>query len=168
MEQYIESLNIMILCFNSMLATSKLLQQLLEYIQIESGLDSPVLLSHCKSFHVLCIDGQLRFLQRNLDHYNFQLYLPSQYYLTSLIMNDKTINRVVLTFKQFNTKQRMQINLVRIKLQVIFVSNLLEPRSNRIKDCYQKGKKDKLSKSELIQPEAQLSKQTMKIWNQFL
>ena len=61
-EQYIESIEIVISYFNSCLPTSKLLRQSLEYMQLESGLDVPVLLSSYKDFRILCTEGWLKSL----------------------------------------------------------------------------------------------------------
>ena len=56
MEQCIESINIVILCFNLILPTSKLLHQSLEYMQLEAGLDSPILLSPFDNYRYLCTE----------------------------------------------------------------------------------------------------------------
>ena len=65
-------------------------------------------------------------------------------------------------------KQLTLIIFVRIKFQVIFISNLVEYGSNRIKECYIKGQKDCFSTSKYIWPSAQPNKSVIRAWIQFI
>ena len=57
LEQTIESISIVIICFNSPLSTVDLMKHSLEYIQLESGWDSPILLTEYSKLYNLCTDG---------------------------------------------------------------------------------------------------------------
>ena len=54
----------------------------------------------------------------------------------------------------FSKIQLWMINLVWLKLQVIFISNLLEPKINRVKECFWQGKRDKFLVSSYKWPDA--------------
>ena len=73
-----------------------------------------------------------------------QLHLPSNH-LISIIPSDKTIIKEALLTKLFSPQDLYLLNLIRMKLQVIFISDLLEPSSNTIKECYWEGKKDRFT-----------------------
>ena len=57
MEQAIKSISILITCFNSPLPTADLIKYSLEYMQLESGWDSPILLEDYSKLNYLCTDG---------------------------------------------------------------------------------------------------------------
>ena len=73
------------------------------------------------------------------------LYLPSNYHPNSNITNDSIIILNLLEIKIYLKEQCRLVNLVRLKLQVIFISDLLEPGSNKVKECYLKEKNDKFN-----------------------
>ena len=60
-------------------------------------------------------------------------------------MNERALIELVINLGNFNSNQLYYINVVRIKLQVIFVSDLLVINTNWVKECYLKGQKDKFT-----------------------
>ena len=76
---------------------------------------------------------------QNLDYYQIELYLLSVYHPQSQIQNDRSIMKEAILIPMLLKNQLILINLVRIKLQVIFISDLLENRNNRTKEYYTKG-----------------------------
>jgi len=55
-----------------------------------------------------------------------------------------------------------------MKLQIIFLSDLVEHSSNRIKENYLKGKRDKFSLSQFYWPIINTDKKATKVWCSFL
>jgi len=55
-----------------------------------------------------------------------------------------------------------------MKLQVIFISNLLEPKTNRVKECFWQGKRDKFSTSSCKWPDAKLDSIAISTWQAFM
>ena len=56
------------------------------------------------------------------------------------------------------------VNLIRIKLQVIFISDLLCFRTSRVKDCFWEGEVDKFAKSRCNWPIVLLDKVVILQW----
>ena len=63
-------------------------------------------------------------------------------------MNDKTIIETVINSKAFNKEQLYLINLSRMQLRIIFISDLLEYRTNKVKENYSKGERDRFCSSQ--------------------
>ena len=61
-EQIIESISIVVSYFNLTLPTADLIKYSLEYMQLESGWDEPILLADYSKLHVLCTNGWLKSL----------------------------------------------------------------------------------------------------------
>ena len=57
-------------------------------------------------------------------------------------MNDQLIMRIAIDSKLFSNKSIQLINLVRLNLQIIFLSNLLEISINKVKQNIYEAKKD--------------------------
>ena len=57
-------------------------------------------------------------------------------------MNDQPITRIAIDSKLFNNKSIQLINLVCLNLQIIFLSNLLEIGTNKVKQNIYEVKKD--------------------------
>ena len=76
--------------------------------------------------------------------------------------------KVALRVKIFSKIHLLIINLVRMKLQVIFISDLLKPSLNKIKECYWDGKKDRFVSSRYRWPIVKPNKKVMKIQKIFL
>ena len=68
----------------------------------------------------------------------------------------------------FNAEEQRVINLVRIKLQVMFVSDLLEAQSNKIKECFWSGRRDKFSSSKFKWPQVLTDDRATVLWKKFL
>ena len=54
------------------------------------------------------------------------------------IMNDKTIIDIAINLKYFLKESIQLINLVRMRLNIIFILDLLKYNTNRVKECFQK------------------------------
>ena len=115
-EQTIELISVFITNFTSNLPTRDLLMQLLEYTQLESGLDISFLLQPYDKFHILYSDGWITSLQKALSFHNIQLYLPENFYPISSIKNNCSITYKVFSLGIFDPEQCRLINLVRMKL----------------------------------------------------
>ena len=63
--------------------------------------------------------------------------------------NDRAIMEMAISSKKFSKDQTHLINIVKIKLQVVFMSDMLEYGTNRIKENYQKSEKDRFTISSL-------------------
>ena len=145
MEQIIGGFSIVISYFNSTHQTSDLMKQSLEHVQLESGLSTPVLLASFESYSHLITQGWLHKILKSLSYFKMELHLPSRHHPMSPVSNDRTIMEMAISSKQFNKDQTCLINIVRIKLQVVFISDMLEHGTNRIKEKYQKGEKDRFT-----------------------
>ena len=80
------------------------------------------------------------------------LQIPKLHLLSMMTFNDKAIMDVAINLSSFSSKELIQINLVRINLEVFFLSDLVRQNTNRITDYYIKGWKDKWSKSSYSWP----------------
>jgi hypothetical protein len=83
-------------------------------------------------------------------------------------INDKIVIIEVINLHLFNQEQLYFINLVRINLQMIFLLELVEQNSNRIKSCYLVVIRDKNSQSLYKWPKIIPPIKAKKIWKQFL
>ena len=146
-EQYVESIGLMISYFLSNLPISNLIKYSLELLQLEIGWDYPILLSNYNKLSFLATNGWLKALWHNLFYCKIKLYLPSTHHPRSHILNNKAIMKMVLEITSFPLEKILLINLVYIKLQLLFISNLLEPSSNCIKDYYWQGWRDRFLSS---------------------
>ena len=133
--------------FNSTLPTNDSMKQSLENLQLESGLDAPALLSPFESHSHVVTQGWLCNLWKSIHYFKMELHLPSHHHPASTTTNDRTIIDTDLPSKHFNRDQIYLINIARIKLHVVFISDLLNHESNRIKENYRQGKKDRLKHS---------------------
>ena len=79
-EKGIESLGIIVLTYESILPTSNLFRQSLEFAQLEVGLDKSLFLSNFKSYGSLIIDGWIKAVWRFCYFYYLELYLPHIYH----------------------------------------------------------------------------------------
>ena len=71
-----------------------------------------------------------------------KIVLPEIYHLISTFTNDKEIMAIALDLRIFNTTQLKEFNTVRIYLQVVFLSDLIHLRTNKVKRCYIEGRRD--------------------------
>jgi len=78
-------------------------------------------------------------------------------------MNDKTIIETAINSKEFNKEQLYLINLCRMQLQVIFIYNLLEYRTNKVKENYSNSKIDRLYSSQFQWPAIERDNRANKI-----
>jgi len=115
-EQCIESISLMISYFNSELPTNKLIKHSLELLQLETGYDSPILLSSYNKLSFLETDSWLKSLWYNLYHYKIVLHLPTIHHSQSHILNDKPIMQVAFELNTFTKEKILLINLVCINL----------------------------------------------------
>ena len=102
LEQAIESISLIITCFNSSLLTADLIKYLLKYLQLEIRWDNPILLANYSNLLHLETDGWLKSVWCTLKYYHIELYLPSLYYLQSYIQNDRAVMRVFIGLKSFS------------------------------------------------------------------
>ena len=91
-----------------------------------------------------------------------ELHLPSRHHPISPISNDRTIVEMAISSKKFNKDQTYLINIVRIKLQVVFMSDMLEHGTNRIKENYQQVENDRFTISSSHWPHAMCNKRLLK------
>ena len=96
------------------------------------------------------------------------MYLPTIYHLIFSITNNRPIIKAAIELEIFNNQQLYLINLVRIKLQVIFISDLLITNLNQIKECYLKGRRDHFIKSNFMWPQAEPNNQAIKLWERLM
>ena len=92
-----------------------------------------------------------------------QLTILNSFYLSLHITNDKTIIDQLYFLKYFSNEQISIINIIRLKLQVIFLCDLIEVGLNCIKEYYTKGRLDRFSKSTCMWPEAKTDKKAVKL-----
>ena len=149
-EQIIESIGILITTFSSELPTSNLIRQSLKYLQLEIGISIPIFTMSYSNFKHLCTKGWLTSIWRSLSLYNLNLHLPLSYYLISIIHNNRSIIKEVFKARYLSKEQHYLINIIRLKLKVFFISDLLESGTNWIKECYWKGRSNKFSKSKYL------------------
>ena len=67
-------------------------------------------------------------------------------------MNDKIIIETAINSKTFNKEQLYLINLSRMQLRVIFIFNLLEYGTNKVKENFSKGDIDRFCSSQFRWP----------------
>ena len=67
-------------------------------------------------------------------------------------MNDKTIINTAINSKAFNKEQLCLINLCRMQLRVISMSDLLEYGTNKVKENFSKGDIDRFCSSQFRWP----------------
>ena len=103
-----------------------------------------------------------------MDYYQIKLYLPKDHHLTSAITNNKTVIDVMINSKVFNQKYQYIINIVQLYLQIIFISNLVEMNTNKIKEYYWNVEIDKFSESKYNWPHIELNSSGFKLWKQFI
>ena len=103
-----------------------------------------------------------------LDFYHVEITIPSLTLPSPSSDNDVAITNFAISLKTFNKRQIKQINTFRLALKVCFIYDLLRLRSNRIMDCYQKGSKDKFSKSLFNWPKSVPGIKDIKTWRLFL
>ena len=115
-----------------------------------------------------CTNGWIKSLWQSLYFYKIELYLPSIHYSQTLIQNNKAIIKMVLKIRSFSIYQKYIINIIHIKLQIFFISNLLDSALNRIKDCYWNRRRDKFIKSRFRQPQAEPDSSAIITWKLFL
>ena len=107
-------------------------------------------------------------LQQSLSFYFINLYLFHTHYLISLILNDKTIIDIVLRLKIYLPEQLYLLNLVCMKLQVIFILDLLECKTNRVNIYYTNTRHNKFTQSMYLWLEAYLEYKAIKFQKKFI
>ena len=53
-----------------------------------------------------------------------------------MIHNDRLIMKKVFKVRYLSKEQQYLINIIRLKLKVLFISDLLESGTNQIRECY--------------------------------
>ena len=101
-------------------------------------------------------------------YYDIRLHLPIIHHPSSTITNDKPIMRSLADLNSFNKSSQQLINSVRIHLQVIFLSDLVQGNSNRTREKMFKGEKDLFMQSKQFWPMANPSKKAKRLWKNFL
>ena len=74
----------------------------------------------------------------------------------------------MINSKVFNQKYQYIINIVQLYLQIIFISNLVEMNTNKIKDYYQNAERDKFSKSKYDWLYVEPNSSSFILWKQFI
>ena len=97
-----------------------------------------------------------------------ELCLPSRHHHVSPVSDDRYIMEMDISSKQLNRDQSCIINISRIKLQVVFISEMLEHGTNRIKENYQQGEKDRFTISSFHWPHVTCNKKATKVWKIFI
>ena len=79
------------------------------------------------------MDSWIKAVWRFYYFYQLELYLLRIYHPQSKVLNEKTIIEIVVTSKLFNNKVLHKLNIMRMHLEVIFISDLVEPGTNTIR-----------------------------------
>ena len=151
-EQGIEALGIIVSTYESTLPTSNLFRQSLEFAQLEVGLDKSLFLSNFKSYGDLIMDGWIKAVWRFYHFYHLELHLPRIHHPQSQVLNDKTIMKTAVTSKLFNNKALHKLNIMQMHLEVIFISDLVEPGTNTIRTNIQQVERDEFIASKYEWP----------------
>ena len=73
---------------------------------------------------------------------DLKICLPKIHYPSSCHRNDITIIEKALSLKIFNKTELYHFNILWVHLQIIFVLDLLQPNTNKIKLCFWTGSWD--------------------------
>jgi len=141
-EQTTKAINLVISLFDLPTPSSFLLKESLEYMQLEAGIEKLILETKFEVFGKLVTPCWLRSLWESLSYYQLKLHLPTAVQLSSNVTNDCAIMVKVVRLKVFESNKIMAINRVRLYLQVIFISDLVQWVSNKIIYCYRQGDRD--------------------------
>jgi len=75
---------------------------------------------------------------------------------------------VALDLRIFDTTQLKEFNAVRIYLQVMFLSDLIYLRTNKVKCYYIEGRRDQTTESSFNWPESHPLKKAFRRWKKFI
>ena len=141
-EQTIEIIGLAITLLLISVATSFYLKELLELLQLESGLDSPILVLDLDKVSFLTTPCWIYYLWSLTYLANLSICLPSIHHPSSQYLNNKIIISRALEINIFSKEELYHLNILQIHLQVIFISDLLQYKSNYIKQYYRVGARD--------------------------
>jgi len=75
---------------------------------------------------------------------------------------------IAVTSKLFNNKVLHKLNIIRMHLEVIFISDLVEPGTNTIRTNIQQAEQDKFIISKYEWPSTSPTNNAKMIWKQFI
>lgn len=113
-EQIVEASNLFLSLYVSPTPSSTLLRDSLGLMQIESGLDSPVLEASYSEYGYLVTKWWLQSLWETLSRFDIVLHVPSHDCPVSLQTNDMAIMRKAVKLKAFQAKKLQVLNRVRV------------------------------------------------------
>ena len=102
MEQIIEGFSILFSDLKSTLPTSDLMKQSLEYMKLESGLITPVLLASFENYSHLIPQGWLHNMWKSLSYFKMELHPLSCHHPMCPVSNDRTIMEMTISSKQLH------------------------------------------------------------------
>ena len=81
----------------------------LEYLQLEVGWDEPILLVDYTKLHKFYANKCS--VWQNLHHCQIQLHLPTKYHLSSPMLNNKAITKVIIAMRIFDDNHLIHMKL---------------------------------------------------------
>ena len=106
MEEVVEALHLIVLMKLSLILSVPLLIESLELLQLEVGIECPVLETEFNQVRFLVTPCWLRLVWEFTSFYKLKLYVPEAEYPTSTITNNHSIIKKALSLQRF-TKQEM-------------------------------------------------------------
>ena len=167
-EQAVEMISLVMSLFPASVATSFYLRESLELLQLESGIDSPRLGADFDKLSFLTTPCWMHHLWSITSSAGLQLCFPTIHHPQSKLSNESTIIFKALSLCIFSRDDIHHLNVLRIHLQVIFMSNILQEKTNYIKHCFRVGKRDENKLTKYKWPVVVPSKRSVVIWDRFL
>ena len=167
-ELTIEMIGLVITLLPILVATSFYLKESLELLQLESGLNSTILEADFDKLSFLTTPCWIYHLWSLTNSANLSICLLSIHYPSLQYPNDKTIISRVLELNIFSKEELYHLNILWIYLQVIFILDLLQYKSNYIKQYYRVGARDTSQSFKYKWPVVIPSRKSNTIWQRLI
>ena len=131
-ERVVEVVNLFILLYHSSTPSAPLLNESLELIQVEVGINTLVLEADYRLFSFLATKCWVQSLWEAISEFRITIYIPNHVYWVSSRINDSTIIQKAVSLKVFSKEEVQAINRVRIALQIVFLSELVLDQSLQV------------------------------------
>ena len=166
-ETIAQSLHHLITLYSSDTSTQLLLKILIEYHQLELGSDKQIFSLNVDDYWELTTPTWITTLWKNISRFKLSLQLPPLNMGITMQEGDRFISDIAVQQK-LPVDQRKAINRVRIKLQLLLLSDLLVYDGNVIKHPLRQGIEDESYISTLCWPRSETSRKDIGIWKMFM
>ena len=166
-EGFAQSIHHLISLYEANTPTRGLLQILLEYHQLELGLDKQLFSLTFSRFSNLTTETWITSIWKHLSHFNLHLVLPPLALNIDRQDGDEFITEAVIRLG-IQSDHRESINRVRIHLKLLLISDLLVYKKNIIKHCFRQGLNDDSYVSSFLWPVSVPSKKDINLWKKFI